>query len=174
MSTLGPMELDRLIGGDEKVFGQLFELYYVKMVQRAVVYTQDIDIAEDIVQEVFTRLWKNRSELRGAQNIEGYIYMGVRNRCLNHLEHRQVADNYFRSYVEEEPDDDSEREKYAAVMRRLFALLPEKRQEVLRMSVFESKSYAEIASALGITLNTVKDHIKKAYAFLRKEAGALL
>jgi len=47
--------------------------------------------------------------------------------------------------------------------------LPEKRRRVLEMSVWESKSYAEIADTLAISLNTVKDHIKKAYAFLRDE-----
>ena len=144
MAPFISIDIERLINGDEKVFKSLFDYSYVGMVQRAVYYTNDLDTAEDIVQEVFMRLWEKREELRGIQNIQGYLLFSIRNKCLNLLEHQQVMDKY-----------------------RQYCLLQEVSDE--EMSVLESKSYAEIAASLSISLNTVKDHIKKAYAFLREE-----
>ena len=64
-------------------------------------------------------------------------------------------------------EDESANEECLEKLEHLLEHLPEKRREVLKMSVFESKSYEEISKTLNISMNTVKDHIKKAYAFLR-------
>lgn len=71
--------------------------------------------------------------------------------------------------LQEISDDEEEPETFIEEVGNLLNKLPEKRRKVLEMSILESKSYAEIASSLKISLNTVKDHIKKAYAFLREE-----
>ena len=170
MAPFISVDIERLINGDEKVFKSLFDYSYVGMVQRAVYYTNDLDTAEDIVQEVFMRLWEKREELRGIQNIQGYLLFSIRNKCLNLLEHQQVMDKY-RQYclLQEAQDDEDEPETFIEEVGNLLNKLPEKRRKVLEMSVLESKSYAEIADALRISLNTVKDHVKKAYAFLRVE-----
>lgn len=62
-------------------------------------------------------------------------------------------------------------EEYLHLVQRLLELLPEKRKKVLELSIVESKSYSEIAEILNISVNTVKDHIKRAYAFLREKAN---
>ena len=139
MTSKVPINQDRLINGDEKEFKSLFDWLYVGMVQQATFYTNDFAVAEDVVQEIFVRLWEKRGELKSVQNLEGYLLLSVKNRCLNYLEHQQVVDKY-----------------------KQYCLLQE-------LCVIESKSYAEIAELLGISLNTVKDHVKKAYAFLREE-----
>lgn len=172
MSKFGQTDLERLAHGDEKAFKSLFNRFYLKLVQYAVSYTQDIDIAEDMAQETFTRLWHNRASLSNADNLEGYLMTSVRNRCLNYLDRKKTTDRYMRNYVYDElENDESDRESLAAEMRRLFDELPEKRREVMRLNVFEAKSYVEIAQTMDISLNTVKDHVKKAYAFLRRQAG---
>lgn len=166
-----PIDMGRLIDGDEKIFKCLFDSSYVGMVQQAVYYTNDPDVAEDVVQEVFVRLWEKREELRGIKNIQGYLSFSVKNRCLNHLEHQQVVDKYRQHcLMSEMSETDESPEVLIEEVSRLLEKLPEKRRRVLEMSVLDSKSYAEIAGELGISLNTVKDHIKKAYSFLREEA----
>lgn len=170
MTSKIPINQDRLISGDEKEFKSLFDLLYVGMVQRAVYYINDADAAEDVVQEVFVRLWEKREELKGVDNLQGYLLFSVKNRCLNYLEHRQVVDKYKQHYLLQEVQyDDCDPESFIEDIAKLLDKLPEKRRKVLEMSVIDSKSYAEIAGALGISLNTVKDHVKKAYAFLREE-----
>ena len=170
MASSISIDIERLINGDENVFKSLFDHSYIGMVQRAVYYTNDLNAAEDIVQEVFMRLWEKRGKLREIQNIQGYLLFSIRNKCLNLLEHQQVMDKY-RQYclLQEISDDEEEPETFIEEVGNLLNKLPEKRRKVLEMSVLESKSYAEIADALKISLNTVKDHIKKAYAFLREE-----
>ena len=171
MTSKIPINQDRLINGDEKEFKSLFDLLYVGMVQRAVYYINDADAAEDVVQEVFVRLWEKREELKGVDNLRGYLLFIVKNRCLNYLEHRQVVDKYKQHYLLQEVQyDDCDPESFIEDIAKLLEKLPEKRRKVLEMSVIDSKSYAEIAGVLGISLNTVKDHVKKAYAFLREEA----
>ena len=60
MTSKVPINQDRLINGDEKEFKSLFDLLYVGMVQQATFYTNDFAVAEDVVQEVFVRLWEKR------------------------------------------------------------------------------------------------------------------
>ena len=171
MTSKVPINQDRLINGDEKEFKSLFDLSYVGMVQQATFYTNDFAVAEDVVQEVFVRLWEKRGELKNVQNLEGYLLLSVKNRCLNYLEHQQVVDKYKQYCLLQEiqDDDDEDPEQFIEDIGKLLDKLPEKRKMVLELCVIESKSYAEIADLLGISLNTVKDHVKKAYAFLREE-----
>ena len=70
MTLKVPINQDRLINGDEKEFKSLFDLSYVGMVQQATFYTNDFAVAEDVVQEVFVRLWEKRGELKNVQNLE--------------------------------------------------------------------------------------------------------
>ena len=108
MTSKIPINQDRLINGDEKEFKSLFDLLYVGMVQQATFYTNDFAVAEDVVQEVFVRLWEKRGELKSVQNLEGYLLLSVKNRCLNYLEHQQVVDKYKQYYLLQEIQDDDE------------------------------------------------------------------
>ena len=108
MTSKVPINQDRLINGDAKEFKSLFDLLYVGMVQQATFYTNDFAVAEDVVQEVFVRLWEKRGELKSVQNLEGYLLLSVKNRCLNYLEHQQVVDKYKQYYLLQEIQDDDE------------------------------------------------------------------
>lgn len=174
MSLFSRDEQQRLARGDREAFRKLFDLFYIPMVQRAAFYVGDIAAAEDIVQETFTRIWDNRRKLQAVNNIESYIVRWVRNDCLNHIKHRTVADRYLQKYMTAEVAmQDADPEPYVIAIRNLLEQLPEKRRRVLEMSVFDSLSYPEIAAELDVSVNTVKDHIKKAYAFLREQSDSI-
>lgn len=170
MTSKVPINQDRLINGDEKEFKSLFDLLYVGMVQQATFYTNDFAVAEDVVQEIFVRLWEKRGELKSVQNLEGYLLLSVKNRCLNYLEHQQVVDKYKQYCLLQEiqDDDDEDPEQFIEDIGKLLDKLPEKRKMVLELCVIESKSYAEIADLLGISLNTVKDHVEESLRFLTR------
>ena len=87
---------ERLINGDEKVFKSLFDHWYIGMVQRAVYYTNDLNAAEDIVQEVFMRLWEKRGELKSVQKVLRGVSVTISEKSLFRLllEHQQVMDKY--------------------------------------------------------------------------------
>ena len=149
-------------------FKTLFQELYPGMVKIALFYVHDLAIAEDITQEIFTRLWERREKLDMIDNLKGYLSNAIKNRCLNYLEHQQVVNKYQQEYLEELAKDDYI-EEFIQKVQISLEKLPPKRRQILEMSIVEAKSYQEIADQEGISLNTVKDHIKKAYAFIRKD-----
>lgn len=150
-------------------FKTLFDLYYKDLLRVAVYYVRDFEVAKDIVQELYAKLWENRDALQRVENERGYLRNSTRNRCLNYREHSLVVDKYQRSYVEEACEE--EPEELIQNVKRLLERLPEKRRKILELSIVESKSYAEIAQEQGVMINTVKDHIRKAYAFIRENTS---
>lgn len=150
-------------------FRQVFETLYPDMVKVALFYIHDNAIAEDIVQEAFAKLWENYYKSHRIENLKGYLQYAVKNRCLNYLSHRQVVDKYQQEYLHQAAEDDESPEDYIQLVKTALEKLPPKRKLILERSVIDAKSYLEIAQELDISVNTVKDHIKKAYAFLRQE-----
>lgn len=150
-------------------FQRDFEKLYPDMVKVALFYVHDTAVAEDITQEAFTKLWENYGKTHQIENLKGYLQYTIKNRCLNYLSHLQVVDKYQQEYLKQAAENEESPEEYIQLVRTLLDKLPPKRKLILEMSVIESKSYQEIAQEQDISLNTVKDHIKKAYAFLRQE-----
>lgn len=172
METLDPIEIERVARGDEEAFRRLFDRSYVELVRHAAFYTLDIAVAEDIVQDVLAHLWGNRKSLGGVGNLEGYMLNGIRNRCLNHIKHSKVRNKYRQDHMLHEVSAvETDPETYYKAIDALIEKMPEKRRQVFALSVYESKSYAQIAEIANISVNTVKDHIKAAYAYLRKESA---
>ncbi len=148
-------------------FKTIFQELYPDMVRIALFYVHDLPIAEDIAQEVFARLWEKQEKLNSIDHIKSYLTYAVKNRCLNYLEHQQVVSRYQQEYVQSLSEEDST-EEFIQTVQTFLTQLPEKRRKILEMSIVEGKSYQEIADQESISINTVKDHIKKAYAFLRE------
>lgn len=141
------------------------------MVERAVYYIHDPEASEDIVQEIFVRIWEKRGQLIGIENIQGYLVSSIKNGCLNYIKRKQIEDRHLRAFLLRELEEEHHDPKLLIdKVYRLLEQLPPKRKEVLKLHIIEAKSYAEIAEVLDISLNTVKDHLKKAHAFLKKEA----
>lgn len=150
------------------LFKTLFQELYPGMVKIALFYVHDLAIAEDITQEIFTRLWERREKLDMIDNLKGYLSNAIKNRCLNYLEHQKVVNKYQQEYLEELTKDDYI-EEFIQKVQISLTKLPPKRRKILELRVVDAKSYQEIAEQEGISINTVKDHIKKAYAFLRED-----
>ena len=149
-------------------FKAIFQDLYPGMVRTALFYIHDLPTAEDITQEVFTKLWEKRRNLETIDNLKGYLSYAIKNHCLNYLEHQQVITKYQQEYVKQVATDD-QTDEFIQKVQISLEKLPPKRRQILEMSIVEAKSYQEIADQEGISINTVKDHIKKAYAFLRKD-----
>lgn len=151
-------------------FREIFQTHYPEMVKVALMYVRELATAEDIVQDVFMRFWETERYKTPPEHIGGYLMTAVKNSSLNHLKHLEVEEKFCREYVQEAEADEESPEVYLKLVERLLEELPPKRREILELSVVESKSYQDIALLLDISINTVKDHIKKAYAFLRERA----
>ena len=148
-------------------FQALYAGNYLKLVQFAFLYVRDWEEAEDIVQEVFVQWWEKREDIRTPGTARAFLYLCVKTRCLNHLRHQRVAELYLehlsRGNFAENPSSGEDR------LLTLLQELPARQKYILELLYFQSCSYREVAQCLQLPFNTVKDHVKKAYAFLRQE-----
>nr|WP_255492095.1 RNA polymerase sigma-70 factor [Chitinophaga sp. Cy-1792] len=138
---------------------------------------KDVDAAKDIVQEFYVKFWEIQHKVVLDTGFEAYAVRAVKNRCLNYLEQKAVAARHELAYSDLHPEQDPtgiNREDYYIKIAAAMAKMPEQRLKVFRLSTLEGFKYTEIAEQLDISVNTVKFHIKAAYAFLRQECLLLL
>lgn len=163
----------------EEDFRKIFRAYYPLLRAYAVTFIGESE-ADDVVQEVFSNLWKHRSTIVFGDHIESYLFRATYTRCMNLLKHRQVAtrrlqllddiNEYREQYFDnrkEEPLYQLERKELRQHITRAIASLPDKCRQVFRLSYLQDMSNKEIATALDISVRTVETHIYKALKQLR-------
>lgn len=158
---------------DERQLEELFKLHFQYLCNFAKQYVGDMNVAQDITQKVFIRLWEKRSELDPASSLKSYLFTSVKNRCLNHIRDNKkyqskildVDCGDFDLAIEEDPFAEEElSEKIAAAL----ASLPPTCRKVFEMSRFQGMKYAEIAEELSVSQKTVEAHMSKALKILRE------
>lgn len=133
---------------------------------------------EDIVQEIFVKLWEKREQLSIDTSLKSYLFQSAHNSCLNFLKHLEVEKKYsidINHFASTKIDHDTLVEEELNL--RLYSSiesLPEKCRLVFKLSRFEGLKQQEIANKLGISVKTVKNHIGKALKIIRKDLGDLL
>ena len=95
------ININNLIEGDEKAFQALFIDYYSVLVSFAMKYLDDQEAAEDIVQDVFVKIWETREKLGGIGNLSAYLYQMVRFKSFNYLRAEKVRQDATKSFTEE-------------------------------------------------------------------------
>ncbi len=129
-------------------------------------------LAEDIVQDSFTKLWEVAPDLDEDTNIKGYLYTCIRNACKNYFKHNSVVDSHNLKLAEAiihsntlHYEDNTE---VVARVRVCLEKLSPNQKIILEHKIFDSMSYKEIAEELDISELTVHTHIKRAYKFFRE------
>ncbi|NND32656.1 MAG: RNA polymerase sigma-70 factor [Saprospiraceae bacterium] len=158
--------------GNEKCFKQLFNKYYAEAVSMAMRYVGEVDMAKDIAQDFFCRLWMKRATLVIRGEVHFYIKGAIRNSCLNYLkkERRLVTLDDHSDKEDESPDIVAtlQAEDLQAVLDRAIAKLPGACRAVFLMRRMEGLSLKEIAEHLDISPKTVENQITKAGKILTK------
>lgn len=159
---------------DKPSFGEFFTRYYNELYAYANAILRDEDLARDLVQDVFLSYWENRHRIDLKKSPLAYFYTTVRNRCYNHFEHLQVERKGI-SYMaanapreEHHNDRDDAGEARIEQVRQVLDRLPLQCKRVVILSCIEGLKYSEIAAEMSISVNTVRTHISRAYAFIRK------
>ncbi len=173
MIHLASNTFERIKNGDEKAFDDIFDTYYAGLCVFANKYVEDIDLAEDIVQELFIKIWIKREQLNINNSLRSYLFQSVNNSCLNHLKHLKIRDNYKKhisSYKTDELHYDTlvEKELNLRIYNSIESL-PEKRKIIFKLSRFGGLKYKEIAEKRKISIKTVKVQIGKALKTLRHD-----
>lgn len=175
--------IENLRKGDEYAFKCIYERHYVLLCRFANQMLNDVALAEEVVDDAIFYLWEHRQEVQISYSVRTYLMRAVRNRCLNELQslhHREEL--HFSSFTlpenmefldsvfieENQPLGTLLEQELEEEISRSIEALPAECRAVFKKSRFEQKKYEEIASELGISINTVKYHIKNALSFLQK------
>ena len=130
-------------------------------------------IAEELVQDVFLRIWERRRTLDPERSITGYLYRAARNQAGNHLKHRGIADRSRHTIVlnlrpaETAADEEVRYNEIATVAQDAIDELPARCREIFLLSRHAELSYGEIARLLGLSVKTVETQMGRALKALR-------
>jgi RNA polymerase sigma-70 factor (family 1) len=169
--------VDLLKSDDHSAFNEIFERYGPVLISFAYRKVYDVDLAQDLVHDVFTDLWAKRLSHQISKGFEPFIFTSVRNRILDHHKHRKVSQRYldnFKEYMTQSEDsaDHLVREHdLAALIEREVAALPEKMRIVFELSRHTDMSRKEIAEHLGMPEETVKTNMHRALKILKGRLG---
>jgi len=159
---------------DEKAFELLFKSQYETLCRRAYTLLNDMDEAEETVQQVFIGVWEKRKEMQVTESINAYLSRAVHNAALNRIKHLKVRMQYSKEQqlrfeanppITEISHADELKTKISAAIEGL----PEQCRLIFKLSRFEEMKYAEIAEQLGISIKTVENQMGKALRVLREK-----
>ena len=164
---------------DSEAFRTVFDLFQAKLFAFLHYKLGDRAVAEDIVQEVFIKLWENRHQLKENLSLKSYLYTIASNLALNHMRHAKVVVRFQQEQKSEQQIGDSvhdelEKREIRENLLRAMEKLPEKSRMVFMLSRFDDLSYKEIAEQLEISIKTVESHMGKALRLLRKSLQAVI
>jgi RNA polymerase sigma-70 factor (ECF subfamily) len=161
--------------GDETEFESLFRSSYASLVRYAKSIIKDHDSAEEIVQDLFVRIWQERSKLKIESSLNGYLYRAVHNKCLHKIDHQRVVNRYEQEMIKTDkgesatPADIIQYSELIDKIADIIERLPERCGKIFLMNRFDGLKYAEIADKLSISIKTVEADMGKALKEFRKE-----
>ncbi|HVV03759.1 MAG TPA: RNA polymerase sigma-70 factor [Puia sp.] len=170
----------RLAEGDEEAFRQLFHLYNKQLQPFVVKLTRNPSAAEEVLQEVFLKIWARRGRLAEVENPRAYIIRIVSNESIDFLQRQtkeQRLAEYIRKTAVEGAPSPEQFFSYRETEQRLqqaIERLPEACRQIYRMSREQYKRIPEIASELNLSNSTVKNQLVKALKSIRLHLGNLL
>lgn len=165
--------------GDIKTFEHVFRFYYTQLKMYAFSITEREDIAEEVIQDLFYRIWKERTNLQIVRSFKSYLYTAVRNQSLQYIEHRSVQERHKQKVLadnekglgipETNPEEQLLYSELEEIINRILARLPERRRQIFNLHRFDGKKYKEIAGELSLSVKTVEAEMTKTYQELKKE-----
>ncbi len=160
---------------DHSSFKSLFELYSKSLFRFSLSYLKSTEAAEDVVQEVFSKVWDKRKELKTDTSFKSYLFTIALNsirKQFNKLARLNGVKHYILLNSAKNKSTFDDKDNYQELLDKLdelIATMPEKRRQVFLKKKLEEKSLKEIAQELDITPKTVEYHITEAMKFLKKE-----
>lgn len=167
--------LGKLKKDDQSAFSVVFTQYYSDLVRFSFKFTNDLNISEEIVQDVFLRLWENRSSLEIHTSLKSYLLKNVQNRSIDSLRHTGITNQYVSMVLNNVIATQNDTENYVffselqANYNNALKKIPVQYADVFRMSRMEGLKYQEIADMLGVSVRTVEVRLSKALVILREE-----
>ena len=166
----------RIKMGDEQAFELLYRRYFARLCAFANKFLNDPGTSEEIVQDIFLKLWENRAALRSDGSGKSFLFQAVHNKSLNELAHQKVVNRYSEMirtvYAHPEEFDVHESQIAKELNVRIEAIINDLAPEckkIFLLSRSEGKKHQEIAEMLHISIKTVETQINRALKKLRAE-----
>lgn len=166
--------LQRVAAGDEQAFRVFFHEYSNNIYTVAFMLTKSAVMAEDMVQEIFLKLWLNRTALPEVTNIRGYIFIHARNHIFNELRKKSSDPRFIEELtdylgeVRDTPEHQLLEKEGRELLQAAVRNLPTQQQLVYQLSRDENLTQEEIAHRLGISKHTVRNHMAQALQNIRQ------
>lgn len=156
--------LIEVASGNEYAFRQLFMMYHQQLGVHMLRLTNTAELAEEVVQDVFLKIWLSRETLAGVDNFKAYLFVISKNHALNCLKKlakervliQQLEDNNTESFITEPADTDL----YYNLLDEAIDQLPPQQQKVYLLNRHGRLKYAEIADQLELSRETVKKYLQ--------------
>lgn len=172
--------IDLIKQGSEAAFEKVFRQYFKGLHAYAYTFMKDDEQAEEIVQNVFFRVWEKRGGLKTDGSVKAYLYRAVHNESLNYLKHQKTRAAFQVHYNEAaEPLAGNASEKVLTAelgqhIQKALDELPQQCRTIFQMSRFEHLKYQQIADQLNLSIKTVENQMGKALKILRLKLAEFL
>lgn len=167
---------EQIKSGNREAYGALFDVYYKPLCDYAYRYCNgDVEVVEDVVQEVFVRIWERRDTWNPTVAVKAYLYRSVHNQAITNLRKKRfetpMKDTIERTTQtnDQSPIDEMYNQQLDYNIKQAIEKLPERRREVLILRILHDMSYKEIGEVLEISVNTVDTQLRRALKTLREE-----
>ncbi|VAW19273.1 RNA polymerase ECF-type sigma factor [hydrothermal vent metagenome] len=165
----------RFANGDMKAFDAIYSVFNQKLQNFVFTLVKTEADTEEIVQEVFVKIWENRDRLKNYASFETYLFTIAYNTTMGLLRKRSKESQYIE-YVKSVQVEVYEKDDIDALnidevnesLNLLIEKMPPRQREVFKMKHFKNYSYKEIATILMISVNTVENHVVKAHKYLKE------
>ncbi len=168
--------IENLIKGNESTYAYIMDEYYTKLCIYAQGLTKDKFKAEDIVQNVFLKVWQKRKKLSPEISIKNYLYKAVYNEFIDQYRKNKIMSPLEEKHIKHldniiEDTDYNEINKLIEVVKKEISNLPPKCKTIFTMAKLEGLTYNEIAEHQNISLRTVENQMYKAFEIIRQKVG---
>jgi RNA polymerase sigma-70 factor (family 1) len=159
--------------GNVAAFDSLFEVYSPKLYGFALKYFKNEGDSEELVQEVFVKVWENRQKLKSELSFKSYLFTIALNQIRKHFNKKAISLRYIQSLQQDpefeniQPIYDYNYESILQQINLIIEQMPPRRREIFLKSKLEGKSSKEIATELNISAGTVDNHVSEALRFIR-------
>lgn len=159
--------------GNEKAFEQIFERYSDTIYGVAFAYTKSVEMSEEVVQDVFLKIWAAREKLSKIEDFSNYIFIITRNQLLNYLNRKTREKAYLqhlsRHFNENNisPEQELLYKESNELIEKAISLLPDQQKLVYQMVKVQGMKLEEAATVLDLSRNTVRNHLSRALQFIR-------
>jgi RNA polymerase sigma-70 factor (ECF subfamily) len=160
--------------GEKKAYQELFELYAPRIFRFSFSYLKNKADAEELVQEVFLKIWEKRETLDQSKNLKAFIFKVAVNTIYDFIRHKNI-ENAFGDFVRTRAELSSNNTWHTVIyeemllnIQNLIAQLPEQQQKIFQLSKEEGLSNEEIAAKLNLSKRTVENHLYRAVSFLKE------